>query len=85
MGKGVWPFINGNEQEPILGATLTILNLKTFKEWHEGHVLVVNQCFKLHDCAYIGCKDAKGGMGYFGKDVQHQYHYGEDVTQIGVA
>ena len=20
MGKGVWPFINGDEQEPILGA-----------------------------------------------------------------
>ena len=31
MGKGVWPFINGDEEEPILGATA---NLKTFKEWH---------------------------------------------------
>ena len=35
MEKGVWPFINGNEQEPILGATPTIVDLKTFKQWHE--------------------------------------------------
>ena len=35
MGKGVWPFINGDEQEPILDAAPTIVELKTFKEWHE--------------------------------------------------
>ena len=35
MGKGVWPFINGDEQEPVLGATPTAADLKTFKEWHE--------------------------------------------------
>ena len=34
-GKGVWPFINGDEQEPILDAAPTIADLKTFKEWHE--------------------------------------------------
>ena len=34
MGKGVCPFINGDAQEPILGAAPTI-KLKTFKEWHE--------------------------------------------------
>ena len=45
MGKGVWLFINGDEdpflfingdeQEPVLGAALTIVVLNTFKEWHE--------------------------------------------------
>ena len=35
MGKGVWPFINGDEQEPVLGAAPTAADLKTFKEWHE--------------------------------------------------
>ena len=35
MGKGVWSFINGNEQEPILDIAPTTANLKTFKEWHE--------------------------------------------------
>ena len=35
MGKGVWPFINGDEQEPILDAAPIVVELKTFKEWHE--------------------------------------------------
>ena len=35
MGKGVWPFINGDEHEPILGAAAIAVDLKTFKEWHE--------------------------------------------------
>ena len=35
MGKGVWAFINGDEQEPALGAAHTTTDLKTFKEWHE--------------------------------------------------
>ena len=35
MGKGVWAFINGDEQEPVLGAAPIATNLKTFKEWHE--------------------------------------------------
>ena len=34
MGKGVWSFINGDEHEPILGASPTAIKLKTFKEWH---------------------------------------------------
>ena len=24
MGKGVWPFINGDEQEPVLGVVLLL-------------------------------------------------------------
>ena len=35
MGKGVWAFINGDEQEPFLGVAHTTVDLKTFKEWHE--------------------------------------------------
>ena len=35
MGKGVLPFINGDEQELVLGAAPTTADLKTFKEWHE--------------------------------------------------
>ena len=35
MGKGVWPFIIGDEQEPVLGIAPTTTDLKTFKEWHE--------------------------------------------------
>ena len=35
MRKGVWPIINGDEQEPLLGATPIAAELKTFKEWHE--------------------------------------------------
>ena len=35
MGKEVWPFINGDEQEPILGAAPIAVDLKSFKEWHE--------------------------------------------------
>ena len=31
MGKGVWPFINGDEQEPVLGAAPTAADLKTLK------------------------------------------------------
>ena len=27
MGKGVWPFINGDEQEPVLGAAPTATDL----------------------------------------------------------
>ena len=32
MGKGVWLFINGDKQEPVLDIAPT---MKTFKEWHE--------------------------------------------------
>jgi len=35
MGKAIWPFINGDEQELVLGATPTTTDLKIFKEWHE--------------------------------------------------
>ena len=35
MGKGVWPFINGDEQEPILNTAPTTTDFKTFKESHE--------------------------------------------------
>ena len=35
MRKGVWMFINGDEQEPILGVAPTIAESKTFKEWHD--------------------------------------------------
>ena len=45
MGKGVWPSINGDEQEPILGAAPTIANLKTFKEWHENARKVIYSLF----------------------------------------
>ena len=73
MGKGVWPFINGNEQEPVLGATSTDAQLKTFNGWHEKDKKVIYwffyKGFRLHDCAYIGCKDAKGDMGYIGEAV----------------
>ena len=32
MGKGVWLFINCDEQEPNLGVAPTIVELKIFKE-----------------------------------------------------
>ena len=35
MEKGVWTFINGDEQEPIFDAAPTIVDMKTLKEWHE--------------------------------------------------
>ena len=35
IGKGVRPFINGDEQELVLGVALIATKLKTFKEWHE--------------------------------------------------
>ena len=35
MGKGVWSFINGDEQESVLDAAPTTIELKTFKECHE--------------------------------------------------
>ena len=35
MEKGVCPFMNGDEQEPVLGATPIAAKLKTFKERHE--------------------------------------------------
>ena len=35
MGKGVWPFINVDEHEPILGVAPTAADSKTFKEWQE--------------------------------------------------
>ena len=41
MGKGVWPFINGNEQELVLGATRTTKDLKTFKEQKRPKRLVI--------------------------------------------
>ena len=31
MEKGVWLFINGDEQEPILGVVPIAIELKTFK------------------------------------------------------
>ena len=31
MGKEVWPFINGDGQEPILGAAPTAADLKTLR------------------------------------------------------
>ena len=66
MGKRVRAFINGDEQKPMLGAAPTAADLKNFKGWHENakKVLVVSKCFKLNDCAYIGCRNAEGGMGY---------------------
>ena len=35
IGKGVWPFINGDEEKPILGAAPIAANLNTSKKWHE--------------------------------------------------
>ena len=35
MGKGVWLFINGDEQEQVLGAMPSAIELKTFKELNE--------------------------------------------------
>ena len=35
MKKGVRHFINNDEQELVLGATPTIVELKISKEWHE--------------------------------------------------
>ena len=42
MGKGVWPFINGDEQELILGVDPPTVDLKTFKEWHEKATKVMS-------------------------------------------
>ena len=35
LEKGVWLFINGDQQEPVLSAARIAAVLKTFKEWHE--------------------------------------------------
>ena len=35
MGKGLWSFTNGDEQEPIVDVVPITVELKTFKEWHE--------------------------------------------------
>ena len=79
MGKGVWPFINGDEQEPILGAAPIVADLKTFKEWHEkarkvmywlsvsvSNSMIVHTCHKSHGggtCASCCVKHAQYAQG----------------------
>ena len=68
MEKELWSFINGDEQEPVLGTSPTIADLKTFKEWHEKAKKIM-YWLSLNDCAYTRCRNAKGGMGYIGEVV----------------
>ena len=53
MGKGLWPFINGDEQEPVLDATPTTTNLQTFKEWHEKPRKVYWLCISDSDSMIV--------------------------------
>ena len=88
MEKGVSSFINGDEQEPILGATPTTGDLKTFKEWHAQARKVMCQLFinVLNPMiVHIQDANAKGGIRYISKDVQNQYHCMKDVAQTRVA
>ena len=45
MEKGVWPFISCDEQELVSGATPTIAELETFKEWHEKDIKIMYWLF----------------------------------------
>ena len=60
MEKGVWPFINGDEQEPVLGAAPTIADLKTFREWHEKAMKVMYWLsVSVLDSMIVHIQDAK--------------------------
>ena len=60
MGKGVWPFINGDEQEPVLGAAPTAADLKTFKEWHvKGRKVMYWLSVSVSDSMIVHIQDAK--------------------------
>ena len=63
MGKGVWPFINGDEQELVLDATPIAIELMTFKEWHEKDVKVMYWSFLIIlDSMIVHIHDAKMPM-----------------------
>ena len=60
MGKGGWPFINGDEQETILGAAPTATDLKTFKEWHEkARKVMYWLSVSVSDSMIVHIQDAK--------------------------
>ena len=46
MGKRVWSFINGDEQEPILRVAPITVEFKTFKGWNKNVRKVIYQHYK---------------------------------------
>ena len=81
MGKGVWPFINGDEQELVLGVAPTVADLKTFKEQHEKARKVMYQLsVSILVSMIVHIQDVEM---HIGEVVQHQNHCTKDATQVG--
>ena len=68
IGKSLWGFVTGEENEPRLPLqNATTDELKAWKTWNEKDkkvMFLISQNVKRHDWAYTGLGYIQGCMGY---------------------